>query len=153
MIHVPCAIAFEFTTIGEAARLIPQEIQERFPDVPWGKMTGIRNVLVHEYFRLDEEILWKATQEDIPPLIQAFPPQQGARQASQPGQDDDQIADPSQRFALCEEGRDGPREILAPACSVGELRQRHRQEHHADGRQIAASAFISISCTSANSAE
>lgn len=32
-------------------------------------MQGIRNVLVHEYFRLDEEILWKAAQEDIPPLI------------------------------------------------------------------------------------
>ena len=63
------AIAYEFTTIGEAARVIPAEIQERFPEVPWGKMQGIRNVLVHEYFRLDEEILWKASQEDIPPLI------------------------------------------------------------------------------------
>lgn len=45
------AVAFEFTTIGEAACVIPQEIQERYPDVPWGKMQGIRNVLVHEYFR------------------------------------------------------------------------------------------------------
>ena len=66
------AIAFEFTTIGEAARVMPVEIQDRYPDVPWGKMQGIRNVLVHEYFRLDEEILWKATQEDIPPLIRAL---------------------------------------------------------------------------------
>jgi uncharacterized protein with HEPN domain len=32
-------------------------------------MQGIRNVLVHEYFRLDEEILWNASQNDIPPLI------------------------------------------------------------------------------------
>jgi uncharacterized protein with HEPN domain len=63
------AVAFEFTTIGEASRAIPQEIQEQYPEVPWGKMQGIRNVLVHEYFRLDEEILWKAVQEDIPPLI------------------------------------------------------------------------------------
>ena len=66
------AIAFEFTTIGEAARVMPLEIQESYPDVPWGKMQGIRNVLVHEYFRLDEEILWKAAQEDIPPLIRAL---------------------------------------------------------------------------------
>lgn len=51
------AVAFEFTTIGEAARVIPEEIQKKFPDVPWGRMHGIRNVLVHEYFRLDEEIL------------------------------------------------------------------------------------------------
>lgn len=35
-------------------------------------MQGIRNVLVHEYFRLDEEILWEASQEDIPPLIAAL---------------------------------------------------------------------------------
>jgi uncharacterized protein with HEPN domain len=66
------AVAFEFTTIGEAAHAIPLEIQKQYADVPWGKMQGIRNVLVHEYFRLDEEILWEASQEDIPPLIAAL---------------------------------------------------------------------------------
>ena len=66
------AVAFEFTTIGEAARAIPMEIQKKFSEVPWGKMQGIRNVLVHEYFRLDEEILWEASQNDIPPLIAAL---------------------------------------------------------------------------------
>lgn len=66
------AVAFEFTTLGEAARVVPSEIQEHYSEIPWGKMQGIRNVLVHEYFRLDEEILWKATQEDIPPLIVAL---------------------------------------------------------------------------------
>lgn len=35
-------------------------------------MQGIRNILVHEYFRLDEEILWEASQKDIPPLIAAL---------------------------------------------------------------------------------
>jgi uncharacterized protein with HEPN domain len=44
------AVAYEFTTIGEAARAIPEEVQKQFPDVPWGRMQGIRNVLVHEYF-------------------------------------------------------------------------------------------------------
>lgn len=63
------AVAFEFTTMGEAARAIPEEIQNQYPEIPWGKMQGIRNVLVHEYFRLDEEILWNASQNDIPPLI------------------------------------------------------------------------------------
>ena len=66
------AVAFELTTIGEAAKNIPMEIQERYPDIPWGKMQGIRNVLVHEYFRIDEEILWKTTTEDIPALIEAL---------------------------------------------------------------------------------
>jgi len=63
------AVAFEFTTMGEAARAIPEDIQEQYSQIPWGKMQGIRNVLVHEYFRLDEEILWNASQNDIPPLI------------------------------------------------------------------------------------
>lgn len=53
-------------------RAIPLEIQNQFADIPWGKMQGIRNVLVHEYFRLDEEILWEASQQDIPPLIAAL---------------------------------------------------------------------------------
>jgi len=63
------AVAFELTTIGEAARAIPTEIQEKYSKIPWGKIQGIRNVLVHEYFRLDEEILWKTIQENIPELI------------------------------------------------------------------------------------
>ena len=46
------AVAFELTTIGEAVRTIPQEIQEKYPEVPWGKIQGIRNILVHEYFRI-----------------------------------------------------------------------------------------------------
>ena len=64
------AVAFELTTIGEAIRAIPQEIQDKYSDIPWGKIPGIRNVLVHEYFRLDEEILWKTVGDDIPGLIE-----------------------------------------------------------------------------------
>jgi len=63
------AVAFEFTTMGEAARAIPSEVQALYPNLPWQKMQAIRNVLVHEYFRIDEEILWRASQDEIPPLI------------------------------------------------------------------------------------
>ena len=63
------AVAFELTTIGEAAKSIPLEIQEKYSEIPWTKIQGIRNVLVHEYFRIDEEILWKTVKEDIPLLI------------------------------------------------------------------------------------
>ena len=40
--------------------------------MPLGKMQGICPVLVHEYFHLDEEILWEASRKDIPPLITAL---------------------------------------------------------------------------------
>jgi len=63
------ATAFEFITIGEAARIVPREIQNRYPQIPWSKMQAIRNILVHEYFRIDEEILWTTAKEDIPSLI------------------------------------------------------------------------------------
>lgn len=63
------AVAFELTTIGEAAKAIPFEIQQIHTTIPWRKLQGIRNILIHEYFRLDEEILWKTAKEDIPVLI------------------------------------------------------------------------------------
>jgi uncharacterized protein with HEPN domain len=63
------AVAFEFVTMGEAARAIPAAIQQRYTGIPWDKMQVIRNVIVHEYFRIDEEILWKTCQEDLQPLI------------------------------------------------------------------------------------
>ena len=63
------AVAFELTTIGEAAKAIPFEIQQKHTTIPWRKLQGIRNILIHEYFRLDEEILWKTAKEDIPVLI------------------------------------------------------------------------------------
>jgi uncharacterized protein with HEPN domain len=64
------AVAFELTTIGEAVRAMPQEIQDKFPEIPWREMQSIRNILVHEYFHLDEEILWKTIQDDVPALIE-----------------------------------------------------------------------------------
>ena len=63
------AVAFELMTIGEAVRALPQVVKDLSLEIPWEKMMGIRNVLVHEYFHLDEEILWKTATDDIPPLI------------------------------------------------------------------------------------
>ena len=62
------AVAFEFVTMGEA-RAISDDIRKQYPQIPWDKMQGLRNILVHEYFRLDEEILWQSSIEDIPELI------------------------------------------------------------------------------------
>jgi uncharacterized protein with HEPN domain len=50
-------VAFEVGVIGEAASRIRCEIQDRYPDIPWGSMRGIRNTVFHEYFRIDELVL------------------------------------------------------------------------------------------------
>ena len=63
------AAAYEIGIIGEAASRIPAEVRSRYPEVPWDKMQGIRNVVVHEYFRLDAAILWQTITHNLPPLV------------------------------------------------------------------------------------
>jgi uncharacterized protein with HEPN domain len=62
------AVAFELITMGEAARAVPHMIQQQYPDIPWSKMQDIRNVIVHEYYRMDEEIIWETIRDDLPLL-------------------------------------------------------------------------------------
>lgn len=47
------AVVRALTVIGEAAKKIPKSVQNRFPDVPWKLMAGMRDIVVHEYFRVD----------------------------------------------------------------------------------------------------
>ncbi len=54
--------------IGEATKNIPEQIKKKYPEVPWKKMAGMRDRLVHEYFGVDLEILWGTAKEDVPQL-------------------------------------------------------------------------------------
>jgi uncharacterized protein with HEPN domain len=61
--------------IGEAARRLPEEIRNLAPDIPWQKMIGMRNILVHGYFEIDLDVVWDAVQQDIPllkPAVEAL---------------------------------------------------------------------------------
>ena len=49
----------EIEVIGEAAKQIPKEIREKFNDLPWSLMAKMRDKLIHWYFEIDEEIVWK----------------------------------------------------------------------------------------------
>ncbi len=62
------AVVRNFEIIGEAARCVPEELTEKYPDIPWKEMRDIRNVIVHEYFGISLEILWETIQTDLPPL-------------------------------------------------------------------------------------
>ncbi|WP_071884488.1 DUF86 domain-containing protein [Hymenobacter sp. APR13] len=54
--------------LGEAARHVSDETKTRFPEVPWQKATHLRNFVIHQYFAVDNEILWEVIQHQLPPL-------------------------------------------------------------------------------------
>lgn len=56
--------------IGEAAKKIPDDIKEKYPDVPWKGMTGMRDIIVHEYDEIDVEQVWNTIANDIPATIE-----------------------------------------------------------------------------------
>lgn len=55
--------------LGEAAKNIPEEIRKRYPEVDWRGVAGLRDVLAHAYFALDDATLWKIVRVDIPRLL------------------------------------------------------------------------------------
>lgn len=60
------AVVRNLTIIGEAAKNIPNKIKSKNPDIAWVEAIGMRNKVTHEYFGVDEDILWKTIKEDLP---------------------------------------------------------------------------------------
>lgn len=56
--------------IGEAGNLVSEEVKEQYVDIPWKRIIGMRNRLIHGYFDINRAIVWKTATEDIPPLIE-----------------------------------------------------------------------------------
>jgi uncharacterized protein with HEPN domain len=66
------AIVRSIEVIGEASKKIPRSLKAKYRGVPWREMAGMRDKLIHEYFGVDVEILWKTAKDDIPPLKQVI---------------------------------------------------------------------------------
>ncbi len=62
------AVIRSLEVMGEAARQIPEEIRRKYPDLPWKRMAGMRDKLIHEYTGVDLETVWDVITEELPPL-------------------------------------------------------------------------------------
>jgi len=66
------AVVRSLEVMGEAAKRIPAEIRKKHPKIPWKRMTGMRDKLIHEYSGVDLEIVWGVVKEELPPLKPLF---------------------------------------------------------------------------------
>lgn len=62
------AIVRNIEIIGEAIRNVDEELILMYPKVPWKEARGMRNILIHEYFRIEHDEVWKTLNEDLPKL-------------------------------------------------------------------------------------
>ena len=55
--------------VGEAAAHIGPDTKNRYPEIPWADIVGMRNRLVHAYFDIDPDRVWDTLEQDLPPLV------------------------------------------------------------------------------------
>ena len=65
---VRSAVVQKLTLIGEAAAHVSAELQARYPEVPWPRIVSFRNILVHAYFGIDWDQVWRAAGKESPEL-------------------------------------------------------------------------------------
>lgn len=68
------AVLRQLTILGEAAKRVSPQFRTDHPKIPWRKIAGFRDVVVHDYFAVDLPEVWRITQEDIPVLIELLEP-------------------------------------------------------------------------------
>lgn len=62
------ACHFALQTIGEAVRHLPPDLRARYPEIPWANVIGFSNMLRHEYFRIDNDVIWSIIHGHLEPL-------------------------------------------------------------------------------------
>jgi len=66
--HLQDAIIRRLEVIGEASKRLSPELRQAHPEVPWRRICGLRDVLIHDYMAVDLEAVWEVVQSGIPSL-------------------------------------------------------------------------------------
>ncbi|MDD5133176.1 MAG: DUF86 domain-containing protein [Candidatus Nanoarchaeia archaeon] len=62
------AVVRSLEIIGEAVKNIPISFREKYPEIPWKKIAGLRDIIIHHYFDVDLGVIWSTIKEDLPLL-------------------------------------------------------------------------------------
>jgi uncharacterized protein with HEPN domain len=62
------AVVHALQTIGEAARHVPKSLRQHYAAIDWDDVVGMRDIVIHEYFGVDLDIIWRTVQKDLVPL-------------------------------------------------------------------------------------
>lgn len=66
------AVIRQFEILGEAANRIQKDVQKQYPEIPWGEIIGMRNILIHGYDEIELEFVWKAYKNDLSQLLETL---------------------------------------------------------------------------------
>lgn len=65
------AVLRNLEIIGEATKRVPEYLKQRRPDIPWRRIAGMRDVIIHDYIGVNLELVWRVVEEEMPKLRDA----------------------------------------------------------------------------------
>ncbi|MBD2310812.1 DUF86 domain-containing protein [Desertifilum sp. FACHB-1129] len=68
-VRTQSAILYQIAVMGEATKRLSREFREQHPEAPWDDMAGMRDIVAHQYDRIDLDIVWQVIQRNIPELL------------------------------------------------------------------------------------
>lgn len=68
------AVLYEIVVVGEAANRLSDDFRARHPEIPWKEIVGMRNILAHQYDKVDADEVWEVVHQDIPELMAMIAP-------------------------------------------------------------------------------